>query len=276
MAVSAFEIDYELTPALAEFIASLREVEAAMDHPDCMGKSIFFDVQSNDVVTADDPSAYIKDALGDLNCDDQRKDGQVTRYPGVVEISPEAWHTLHRFNRAKQAMREAVNRCYGLGAKAHELRTAYIRAGLPRLHPLMAWRKINLIEEQPQSIGFTVAQGIDSIARMTITQALSLLEGVGDDVAEQISHYPRDRQLSWHEPTSPHIRANLVWKSDTSTVRKQIQASLPFFVPIGHWPAKRVRWNQPKDTEGEIRKDALKGDRYELPFRTGGFLIVSQ
>lgn len=276
MAVSAFEIDYELTPALAEFVASLREVEVAMERPGSVGKSIFFDVQSNNVVTPDDPTAYIKKALGDLNCDDQRKDGQVTRYPGVVEISSQAWNTLCRFNLAKHAMREAVKHCYGLGAKSHELRTAYIRAGLPRLHPLMAWRKINLIEDQPQSIGFTVAQGIDSIERMTIAQAISLLEGVGDDVAEQISRYPRDRQLSWHEPTSPHIRANLVWKSDSSTLRKQMQACLPFFVPIGHWPTKRVHWNQPKETEGESRRDALKGDRFDLPFRTGGFLLVTQ
>lgn len=276
MAVSAFDIDYELTPALTEFVAALRSLEDALGQDRAVGKSIFFDVHTNEMVTPDDPAAYVKEALGDLNCDDQRKDGQVVRYPGVVEVSSLAWQKLHQFNQAKQALREAVDRCYQLGAKAHELRIAYSRAALPRLHPLMAWRKINLLEEQLESIGFTVAKGIDSIERMTVGQAIAQLEGIGDDVAEQISRYPRDKQLSWHEPTSPHIRANLVWKTESSTQKKQKHACLPFFVPIGQWPTKRVRWNKPKETEGEARNDSLKGDRFELPFRTGGFLIVSE
>lgn len=276
MAISAFEIDSEMAPALTSFVASLKSVDEALSRPDSLGRSVFYCVEDNSEVASDSPSEYVKDALGDLNCRDNQKDGQVTRYPGVVEISPEAWNALQQLNEAKVSLRDAVNRCYGAGAKSHELRNSYIRAGLPRLHPLLAWRKVALVDVRPQSIGFTVAKGIDSIERMSVAQAIAQLEGVGDDVIEQIARYPRNASVSWHEPTSPHIRANFVWATESPPQKKQLHACLPFFVPMGHWPSKRVRWNPPKNTESEQRNDALKGDRFELPFRAGGFLVITR
>lgn len=197
--------------------------------------------------------------------------GSVDRYPGVFSVSPALIEATHALNTAKENLENATR---SLDIKWRELRTLYAMAGWARIHPLQAWRRINILDvEDLYSVGFTVAKKEMATELLTleeVTQRLSDRDAF--DVLDQIRKTDCT-EFGWHEPVSPHIRANVVWGKGVTRRGQRFYASLPFLVEAPGWPSKRVRFNQPR--EHAVRSDIKHASMIPLPFRRGGFISTT-
>ena len=219
-----------------------------------------------------EPGTRLEDMLTDAVCaldvPPNSLNGSVDRYPGVFSVSPALIEATHALNSAKEKLENATR---GLDIKWRELRTLYAMAGWSRIHPLQAWRRVNILEpEDLYSVGFTVAKkemATELLSLDEVTQRLSDRDAF--DVLDQIRRTDSP-VFGWHEPVSPHIRANVVWGKGTTRRSQRFYASLPFLVEAPNWPSKRVRFNQPR--EHAARSDIKHASVIPLPFRRGGFI----
>ena len=197
--------------------------------------------------------------------------GSVDRYPGIFSVSPKLIVATHELNAAKERL-ESVTR--GLDIKWRELRSLYAMAGWARVHPLQAWRRVNILDAADlHSVGFTVAKkemATELLSLEEICQRLSDRDAF--DLMEQVQ-MTGGTVFGWHEPVSPHIRANVVWGKGNTRRGQRFYASLPFLVAAPGWPSKRVRFNQPRDHA--VRSDLKHTSMLPMPFRQGGFISVA-
>lgn len=269
----AFDTGSQVATALERLSEVLARARCAILKPGAVVQGVLF---SPELGTALDgyPAEHLLASISDIDCQESATNGEVWRYPGVFEVSQDVLQACAALNEAKATFEATVKALEASGVTSHTLRSAYRASGLPRLHPLQAWRRIVLLEGQPASIGFTLAKRSEGTERLTRDEAVEkLLDKRAFDIAEQLRTLDPATVLSWHTPVSPHVRANIVWGEGASAQRKMCHASLPFLVAPGMWPTKRVRFNLPRDHEK--RSDA-KGDLlFYLPFREGAYLKVA-
>ncbi|MBF6615606.1 MAG: hypothetical protein ITG07_02660 [Candidimonas sp.] len=222
------------------------------------------------------PSELLHQAVNTWDMTQESENGSVIRFPGVFEVNQAVMDAAHRLNIAKSNLSKTVAQLEEDGADSRQIRLAYRASNYPTIHPLQAWRQIvTICGPNLASIGFTVAKLSHSIEVMTHSEAIKrLTEANAGDVVEQIANLPQDTTIHWHTPVSRHIRANVVWQTEDARISRMFHASLPFLVPIGHWPSKRVRFNQPRNHAA--RKDRKGTLQAYLPLRKGAYISASQ
>ncbi|MBA1280219.1 DNA replication terminus site-binding protein [Stutzerimonas stutzeri] len=215
------------------------------------------------------------EAVNTWDMTQESENGSVIRFPGVFEVGQDVMEAAQRLNEAKSALSQCVAQLEADGADSRQIRSAYRASQYPNLHPLQAWRQIVLLAgPNIASVGFTVAKMSHSIEVMTHADAMKrLADANAFDVIEQIEGLPANSAIRWHTPVTRHIRANVVWQDEDTRISRMFHASLPFLVPIGDWPSKRVRFNQPRS---HAQRNDRKGTiQVHLPLRKGAFLSVS-
>lgn len=262
--------------AVCESMEALQEAlnafNKAVHEPGAVAGGIRFNSMDGLEETGRTATALLHEAINTWEMTQESENGSVIRFPGVFEVSDRVIDAAIQVNAVKADLSKTVLKLETEGADSRQIRVAYRAAGYPMLHPLQAWRQIVILRDPNlASIGFTVAKLSHSIEVMTHAEAMKRLDDLNaSDVIEQIAGLPADSTLRWHTPVTRHIRANVVWQTEQNRISRMFHASLPFLVPIGGWPSKRVRFNQPrshaprKDRKGEIQA--------YLPLRKGAYI----
>lgn len=273
MQTSQTDLNETLVPVLQRMGALVADMRGLMLAGGEIGRAVFFCAETGDELNVD-AGSHLAQAMGDWNCLDDEAAGAVARYPGVVEVGPALFQAVQELNAEKGRLEMLVT-SFNVGqSRFAALRRAYALAGYPRLHPLMAWRRMFVLDAPVLSVGFTVAaKGASSEVLSREEVITRLADANALDLAAQVSGFGRDCQYRWHEPIKRHLRCNLSWNEDGEVIRRQMPANLPFVVLKGCWPSKRIRFNPGRSHQE--RSDKIRGIRLALPFRDGGYLSVT-
>lgn len=269
------EVNAIVNDCLSDLQCSLDSVRYIITNGDAIERMTLFNPVTYEAIETDEQQGMIE-AITDINISETSTDGSVNRYPGVAAVSDDLLDCVIRLNAAKHRLSLAVEELNRVGVDSNALRVAYRSAGFPRIHPLQAWRQINILDGvNLSSIGFTVGKSVEGIEKLSKSAVLARLSSCrADDVIEQINGIPDDHEIHWHEPVANHIRANLVWRDGTHRITQQLYASMPFLIPKGFWPSKRVRFNIPRQ---HAKRSDIKGRQIiSLPFLSGGYLTTSR
>ncbi|MDH4602465.1 hypothetical protein [Pseudomonas syringae] len=261
----------DLASHLTELMRSLQAMKTAVMSPGAVGKGLVFDQLSGEAIAGDLPN-LLAHALTSIEVAEGSANGSVVRFPGCFEVSQSVIEHADCLNAAKENFKLCVKDLEESGLKPHELRGIYRKLGHSRIHPLQAWRKVNVVNGAGlESIGFSVAKSTEGIEALTFSELVARLEAANaSDVIEALLADRAPAQVQWHTPVSRHIRANIVWKNDQLRTSAMLHASMPFLIPQGSWPTKRVRFNQPRSHAK--RSDSRANNVVHLPFRAGAYI----
>jgi len=269
-------INIAVGEALQAMCEALTAFNRACAEPGAVVRGLRFNAMDGQTEESDAScSSKLLEAINTWDITDESTNGSVIRYPGAFEVTDSVIQAANLLNNAKSNFSSTVTTLESSGADSRQLRVAYRAAAMPRIHPLQAWRQIVILEgPNLASIGFTVSKMCHSIEVMTLVEAVKRLTQCNAfDVIEALESLPPASTIHWHTPVSRHVRANVVWQNGETRSSRMYHASLPFLVPAGDWPSKRVRFNQPRDHSP--RRDK-KGVSYAtLPLRKGAYLAVS-
>lgn len=259
--------------AIKRLSCSLAEVRLTLSTPGAVERWSLYDAMTGAPVEGDGQKLLLQ-ALTTLDMSANSANGSVIRFPGLFEVSPGLGAQLEAMNSAKHALESAAKALISAGIGPRHMRLLYSRFGYGRIHPLQAWRQINILQREPLRVGFTVAKSTSSIERLSLIEALQRLQRMGAlDIAEQLENLQPLASVHWHTPISRHIRANITWReSPEKRLQRMLHASLPFVVYSGGWPKDGVFFSQPR--EHAQRRDKKGGVVLHLPFRDGAFLVA--
>lgn len=270
-------INQSVAESLDTILSALAAFNSACSEPGAVIRGVRFNAmdglpEQNDL---GDTTKLLLEAINTWDIAEESSNGSVIRYPGVFEVKLAVMTAAKHLNDAKTNFANTVAALEASGSDSRQVRVAYRSAGMPRIHPLQAWRQIVLLEGQDlSSIGFTVSKMCHSIEVMKHPEAVKrLTQANAFDVIEELSLLPPSSTIHWHTPVSRHIRANVVWQSEETRRARMYHASLPFLVLEGSWPAKRVRFSQPR--EHAPRRDKKSTTCATFPLRKGSYLAVS-
>ncbi|MCF6783427.1 hypothetical protein [Stutzerimonas stutzeri] len=262
--------------AICEAMEALQEALNGFNRaalaPGAVARGIRFNAMDGQAEVDQSPVELLHQAVNTWDINKESENGSVIRFPGVFEVNQVVIDAAQLLNIAKNNLSKTVAQLESDGADSRQIRLAYRASNNPAIHPLQAWRQIVTISgPNLASIGFTVAKLSHSIEVMTHSDAIKrLTEANAVDVIEQLAGLPNDTTIRWHTPVTRHIRANVVWQTEDARTSRMFHASLPFLVPIGHWPSKRIRFNQPRNHAP--RKDRKGTVQAYLPLRKGAYI----
>lgn len=240
-----------------------------------VGEGVLFDALTAKAIDSDESLAQqLSNAMGDFDIPPSSTSGDVNRYPGLFTVNDEALAATEQLNAAKSHLEEAVGEARAAGVSRQRLRRIYASAGAGRLHPKQAWRQITILEpDELESVGFTIAKFMTSIELMDAAEAMEML---AHHEAYEVMKFIREAgvdKVRLRMPLAPHVRANIVWGKGKTRRSQMVYASLPFLLPMGSWPAKRVRFNEPRNhaKRSDARFDA---DSMPLHFIYGGSISL--
>lgn len=256
---------------LIKFVHALHEFRSRTLAKGAVARGVLFDPLTGEAC-AGEPAEQLLHAVLDTDIGVDSTNGSVRRYPGVFEVNEHVLASALSLNSAKQDFESCVRELERSGMHHKDIRSYYRAAGHPRIHPLQAWRQLNIVDRANlTSIGFTVAKQMEGIEVLAYGDVIERLRGANaQDVIDLLEARGPFEKLRWHEPISPHIRANVAWMTDSGRASSMHHASLPFLLAKGRWPSKRVRFNQPR--KHEKRSDTKGGPIAYLPFRKGSYL----
>lgn len=270
-------INLSVAESLDAMLSALAALNAACSEPGSVIRGVRFNAMDGlpEPDDAGDATKLLLEAINTWDITDESSNGSVIRYPGAFEVSLPVMAAARHLNDAKTRFADTVADLEVSGADSRQMRVAYRSAGMPRIHPLQAWRQIVLLEGPDlASIGFTVSKMCHSIEVMPHAEAVKrLTQANAFDIIEELNVLPSSSTIHWHTPVSRHIRANVVWRSGETRLARMYHASLPFLILEGSWPAKRVRFNQPR--EHAPRRDKKGTTCATFPLRKGSYLAVS-
>lgn len=175
--------------------------------------------------------------------------GETVPMAGLVCSSTQTIQQAERLNEVKQQFQDAVilvrnsatgekNRIDKLidrmlqqeGRRTAELDIALKQARLSRLNLLRCYSKIRILEPNLHSISWTWAKTHSAIDPTTREEAIELAESITnpstrDLVIARLSALPPGEPLAYKKKLPNQLRANLVWKEDTSYRRKAVTIS---------------------------------------------------
>ena len=260
--------------ALDDLCSAIGPLRDAIRSPTGTVRGIVFDQLTGEPLEGA-PQDLLITALTRWDIGSESANGSVARYPGAFAVTSDVLDAARVLNERKKALEACIKSLDASGITPYKMRTLYSRFGHSRIHPLQAWRQINIVESPGLgSIGFTVAKCLESIEVVTFKEALNRLSHAGaDDVIRQLTGLSAAGELRWHRPVPRHIRANLVWGCGEHRSSIMLNASLPFLLAEDSWP-DRVRFNQPR--HHNKRRDANKTrSTIPLPFRDGAYLSIN-
>jgi len=238
-------------------------------------RGVMFCPTTYEVLAEGDSVWALRNAVIDHNIPSESSHGEVRRYPGVFSVSRRLIDATEGLNAAKHWFERCVREAEHAGLDRNHLRRLYRLAGYPRLHPKQAMRQLCILSpDNLQSIGFTLAKNTAASSVVQTHEAIERLINFGQqDIASMVSA-SGVQSVRWHLPISPHIRANVVWGKKDDRVSRMLYASLPFLLPEGAWPERRVRFNKPR--HHARRSDYSIDNSIPLPFREGAYLTLLQ
>ena len=136
--------------------------------------------------------------------------------------------------------------------RAPIIREALRKAGLARLHIKQTTRTIQVLEERPLRVGFTVSQKSHMVYRLTRQQAINLAVKAGNDhLANSIAQLPEDEAIAQVRKLPTHVRANITYRdrvrhkkiesqdsgAKTRYRPDQVSASMPLLYPYDPYQA---------------------------------------
>lgn len=272
-----------VTDALSELVESLKRCKSIALRPGSIGQSAFF-CQSGNRLEGDSAELFIK-AISDWDVMHDADNGNVPRYPALVEACPILIDAIEDLNACKLAFKTAVAGMAVANDKERQnkLRDVLRRQGLARAHPLQCWREVNVFRSSTiKTVGFSTSKKSFSSKVLTRLQAISELEKRdAQDVIGDIEEKERESQkifqtARWVNPVSPFIRVNISFRqADGVLDNATYHASLPIIVEMGAWPAK-LKFNQPKEN-AQDRRGLEEGSIsiIPLPFRRDAYLALS-
>lgn len=257
--------------ALQSLVETLGNCKRAALTPGAIKRAVFYSA-GGATIEGDSAELLIK-SIGAWDVMDDTDNGNVPRFPAIVEASSALVSSLQSFNESKAAFESACESLPGSAKERQlELRAILKRLGVGRSHPLQCWRRINvLVEYTPKSIGFSIAKTSFSTVQMSKENALEKLKmREAMDVVELLEGEPCE-SVRWVVPVSPHIKANVSYRDSEGLLQNaKLHASLPIVVLEGSWPSK-WKFNIPK--EPQVRKTS--GRTIPLPFRTNAYLALA-
>lgn len=181
------------------------------------------------------------------------EDGRTTRtYQGVILCPPELISAAKDVNQSKDIFRNAINKIKGDFKAVIDIREKinenYARrmklnnVGLGRLNLNSCYRKIPVLDDCPDKIGFSYMSNGKSIKKITAKEAKDLLLKLNDREPEHIKLQieavdklsPKDI-LAQVQSQAPIIKANLVYIDKTLLPAKRTvktkKPPLPILVP---------------------------------------------
>lgn len=266
----------EVAEALSALVDALNRCKSVALRPGTIGRGAFFGPTGN-YLEGDAAELFIK-AISDWDVMDDAENGNVPRYPALLEADVELIDAVEAFNSKKLAFREAVATMGAASDKDRQrkLREALRAQSMSRAHPLQCWREVKIFRHSTiKTVGFSTSKKSFSSKTMTRLQAISELEKRGaDDVIEQmgLNSY---QSVRWINPVSPFIRVNISYRNDDGDLdNATFHASLPVLIEMGSWPVK-LKFNQPKECPQE-RRGLEEGDLsiIPLPFRRDAYLAL--
>lgn len=263
--------------ALSALVESLNRCKRVALRPGSIGQSAFFGPAGNRL--EGEPAELFIKAMSDWDVMDDADNGNVPRYPALVEASADLIDSIEDFNAHKSAFKAAVSVMEASNDKERQrkLRDALRRQGLSRAHPLQCWREVKVFRSPTvKTVGFSTSKKSFSSKVLTRLQAISELEKRGaDDVIEQMA-LNTYQSVRWVNPVSPFIRVNLSFRKDDGTLdNATFHASLPIIIEMGAWPTK-LKFNQPKESTQERRGlEEIDTSIIPLPFRRDAYLALS-
>lgn len=182
-----------------------------------------------------------------------QKGPECFRWPGLVAAHPNTLLRLRLLNQAKDALAAALRKVGGTQphrtrrklvleapdrlALSDELRRVLGRYGSSRLHVTQATRRIVVLDEMPQYVGFFWAASPKHIKALDPTDAAAVAgrKGSAEEFWQAYEQAPPDRKvLRVQTPVKPHLRANLRWDhAGDEPTRRCVTCSMPLFYPAG-------------------------------------------
>lgn len=266
-----------VTEALSALVESLNRCKRVALRPGSIGQSAFFGPTGNRL--EGEPAELFIKAISDWDVMDDADNGNVPRYPALVEASADLIDSIEDFNAHKLAFKASVTDMEASNDKERQrkLRDTLRRQGLSRAHPLQCWREVKVFRSPTvKTVGFSTSKKSFSSKVLTRLQAISELEKRGaDDVIEQMA-LNTYQSVRWVNPVSPFIRVNLSFrKNDGALDNATFHASLPIIIEMGAWPTK-LKFNQPKESTQERRGlEEVDTSIIPLPFRRDAYLALS-
>lgn len=263
-----------LKGALDGLVESLHQLRSAILKPGAVIQGVSYDMHLATPLEGE-PCELLVRALSCWDMAEQSSNGSVPRFPGVYEVSEEVLERANIHNGQKQYFEDCIKALIESGIKPNKMRELYRRFGHAKIHPLQAWRQINVITVPSlSSISFTIAKFTESIETLSFDESIARLSrGNASDVIEQLIQMADSKAVRWHKPIATHVRANLVWGAKEQRLSRMLYASLPILLQEGNWP-KRVRFNKPRQhAKRSDAKDARA--TIHLPFRDGAYLTVA-
>ncbi len=183
-------------------------------------------------------------AIGQIEYEDGQAPNSVLFCPGLVGASRETLALAMALNEAKEAFRKALQAMQPHKVKVERggrrvtlpLATYTLQSiGRARLHRLQAFRRLVVLEDRPDRLGFTWAH-TRTITRIDADEARRRLMRLGDDPAiraqiERLAQLLPGEKLAVVLPTATHARVNVVWRREGGIVRKQLKSALPLLIP---------------------------------------------
>lgn len=268
---------FMVTDALSALVESLNRCKRQALRPGSIGQSVFFGPTG--IQLEGNPAELFIKAISDWDVMDDADNGNVPRYPALVEADADLLDTVEQFNASKMAFKAAVTGMQVANDKERQrkLRDVLKRQGLARAHPLQCWREVKVFRSSTvKTVGFTTSKKSFSSKVMTPIQAISELEKRDAyDVIDEMAINTTYQTVRWINPVSPFIRVNLsFWGEDGALENATFHASLPILIEKGAWPTK-LKFNQPKENTQERKVSEAGVSLVALRFRKDAYLELS-
>lgn len=262
--------------ALSDLVESLNRCKREALRPGSIGRSAFF--STTGIQIFGEPSELLIKALSDWDVMDSAENGNVPRYPALIEADAGLLCAIDGLNSSKLAFKTAAASIEAATDKDRQrkLREVFKKLHLARAHPLQCWREVRVFRwPSLQTVGFTTSTKSFSSKVMTRVQAIRELEK--RDADREIREIERTayQSVRWVNPVSPYIRVNLSYRAENrNLINATFHASLPIIIEKGAWPAK-LNFNQPKETPQDRKGGAQAGEVVQLLFRKDAYLALS-
>lgn len=235
--------------------------------------------------TQEEASSNSLTVLADLLADvwyQGNQDGRVTRARhGIVLINDELIALIKKINLQKDHFKNTVKSTraeltqsqwleeYGKLGQAN-LRDAMHYSGLTRVHLRQCYRHIPLLDEYPQTIGFSWYVSGRSIRKMSVDAAEQALIALGEEKIhiklqlQKLQQLPAYANLAQMQSLAPVVRANIVFENS----RKAMNTALPIFIPNtgkGLPKFNKIELTPPEARSRKVRADSKVDPEPFLP-----------
>ncbi|RMD71659.1 MAG: hypothetical protein D6819_01030, partial [Gammaproteobacteria bacterium] len=183
-------------------------------------------------------------AISQIEYEDGQMPNAALFCPGLLGASRETLALAKALNEAKDHLKKAFQSMQPFKVKVEEggrtitlpLATYTLQSiGRARLHRIQAFRKLVIMEERPDRLGFTWAH-TRTIVRIDADEARRKLLRLGSDAAieaqlEKLELLSPGEKLAVVLPTATHARVNVAWRKGGQVVRRQVKSALPILIP---------------------------------------------